>query len=86
VGNPGPGEPQPPWARQWAEQWKSAGPALAAERRRRLAGLTTEAAAAAVKAVLDLSATVSPSPGRRATSGFVQQQALFLRVREQAGR
>ena len=63
------------------EQWRSAGPALDAERRERLARLEGERAAAAVDAVLDLAAHAPRSPARRSTSGLIEQQALFARAR-----
>ncbi len=71
---------QPAWARQWLAQWRGAGEALAAERKRSLASLRGDRAAEAVGLVLDLSTKVPASPRRRATSGLVQQQALFLRA------
>jgi len=66
-------------ARAWASQWAEAAEPLAAERRRSLAALTESEAAAAAVALLDLGATLPPDPARRATSGFVQQQAQFHR-------
>lgn len=76
----------PTWAAEWLAQWASAGPALEAERRARLAGLSGERAAAAVSAVLDLATTVPPHPERRATSGLVEQQALFAKTRRTGAR
>jgi hypothetical protein len=68
-------------ARHWLEQWTSAGPALAALRRRTLRNLSESQALAASDAVLSL-ATLSPlSPRRRTHSGLVTQQALFHRHR-----
>ena len=63
----------------WAAQWRSAAKALAEERRASLAALTDSEAAAASVALLDLGASLPPDPARRATSGFVEQQALFHR-------
>ncbi len=68
-------------ALRWLEQWTSAGPALAKVRKQSLRTLTESQALAASEAVLSL-ATLSPvSPGRRAHSGLVTQQALFHRHR-----
>ena len=65
--------------REWMRQWKEAGPALAAQRRRELAHLSDERALAASEALLSL-VTLSPSsPWRRHWSGLVEQQALFHR-------
>jgi hypothetical protein len=66
-------------ARAWAKQWAGAAKALADERRASLAALTESEAAAASVALLDLGASLPPDPARRATSGFVEQQALFHR-------
>jgi hypothetical protein len=67
--------------RSWVDQWAEAAEALAAERRASLAALTESEAAAAAVALLDLGAVLPPDPKRRATSGFVEQQAEFHRRR-----
>jgi protein-disulfide isomerase-like protein with CxxC motif len=65
--------------REWARQWKEAGPALAAERRKELRHLSDERALAASEALLSLVIPSTLSPRRRRWSGLVEQQALFHR-------
>jgi len=69
--------PAPTWQKQWLEQWKSAGVELALERERALRDMTDEQALAASEAVLALADPSKMNPGRRNTSGLVEQQALF---------
>jgi len=65
--------------REWARQWKEAGPALAAQRRRELAHLSDARALAASEALLSLVTPATLSPRRRHRSGLAEQQALFHR-------
>jgi hypothetical protein len=67
--------------RRWAEQWREAGAALDAVRRRELRELTPERALAAMDALLSMGATTPLPAARVAFSGLVEQQALFLRLR-----
>ncbi len=67
-------------ANQWLRQWKSAGPALAEVRKRELRELTDEEALRASEAVLSIPAP-PVSPERWTTSGLVEQQAWFHRLR-----
>jgi hypothetical protein len=67
-------------ALQWLRQWESAGPALAEVRNRELRELTDAEALRASEVVLSI--PVSPvSPARWSSSGFVEQQVLFHRLR-----
>ncbi len=65
--------------REWLAQWKGAGPALAANRRRELMYLSDERALAASEALLSLVTMVTLAPKRLAWSGLVKQQNLFHR-------
>jgi len=65
--------------REWMRHWSHAGPALAANRREELLHLSDERALAASEALLSLVTTVSLSPHRLHSSGFVEQQAIFHR-------
>jgi hypothetical protein len=65
--------------RKWVQQWKEAGPALAARRHEELVHLSDERTLAASEALLSLVTTVALSPRRRHWSGLVEQQALLHR-------
>ena len=65
--------------REWLQQWKDAGLALAASRRDALLRLSDERALAASEALLSLVKTVTLNPRRFRWSGLVEQQALFHR-------
>lgn len=67
--------------REWMEQWRAAGPALARQRERELRALSDERALAAAEALLSLVGLVSLPQDRRLSSGLVAQQALFHRRR-----
>ncbi|MGH3755059.1 MAG: hypothetical protein ACRDRP_20660 [Pseudonocardiaceae bacterium] len=58
-------------------QWRAAGPALAAVRRRELRALSEAEALGAVLALLDLAADLPPKSGG---SGLVEQQRYFARA------
>ena len=63
----------------WAEQWRAAAAALAAQRRAELRSLTHERALAAADALLALAQPERLSPQRRRHSGLVEQQAVLHR-------
>ena len=71
--------PEAATQREWLRQWNDATPALAANRREELLRLSDERALAASEALLSLVTTVSLSPHRLHSSGFVEQQAIFHR-------
>jgi len=71
--------PEAATQREWLRQWNDATPALAANRREELLHLSDERALAASEALLSLVTTVSLSPHRLHSSGFVEQQAFFHR-------
>lgn len=71
--------PEAATQREWLRQWNDAAPALAANRREELLHLSDERALAASEALLSLVTTVSLSPHRLHSSGFVEQQAIFHR-------
>jgi|MudIll2142460700_1097286.scaffolds.fasta_scaffold95608_2 hypothetical protein len=71
--------PEAATQREWLRQWNDATPALAANRREELLHLSDERALAASEALLSLVTTVSLSPHRLHSSGFVEQQAIFHR-------
>ncbi len=63
------------------EQWRAAGIALAKQRKLELRSLTDEQALAAADALLSLADPGRLPEQRRVTSGLVEQQALFHRLR-----
>lgn len=68
-------------AETWMRQWRSAGPALARQRRRELRDLSPDAALALIDALLSLGASLPLHPDRERHSGLVEQQAIFSRAR-----
>jgi len=66
--------------KHWAQTWTSAGNALDALRRRELAAMTDDDVRRAI-ADLFTDAPMSDLPPRT-TSGLVEQQRLFARLRE----
>ncbi|MFN7986779.1 MAG: hypothetical protein U0529_04845 [Thermoanaerobaculia bacterium] len=68
-------------AAAWMEQWRSAGPALEAVRKRELRALTDEEALAAADELLSLALPGPSAPERLASHGLVIQQALLHRRR-----
>ena len=68
--------------KRWAQTWESAGKALEALRRGELAAMTDDDVR---RAIADLF-TDAPMPGlpARTTSGLVEQQRLFSRLRKPA--
>lgn len=68
--------------RRWAQAWESAGAALSALRRGELASMTDDDAR---RAIADLfNGTSMPDMPPRLTSGLVEQQRLFRRLRKPA--
>ena len=65
----------------WMEQWRSAGVALAEQRRIELRSLSTGAALSATEALLSLADPRNIPERRRSGSGLVEQQALLHRSR-----
>lgn len=63
----------------WIEQWRSAGPALAEQRRIELQEMSDQAALAASENLLSLVTSFPLDDSRRRWSGLVEQQALFHR-------
>lgn len=66
--------------RTWVERWGAAGTALDEQRRRELRDMTPGQALAASDALLSIGATAYRPPAREATSGLVEQQALFQKL------
>lgn len=66
-------------ARRVVGQWRDAGAALAAVRRREVAALTDAQALAATLDLLEMADALPP----RTSSGLVEQQRLFARARPQ---
>ena len=67
--------------RAWARTWQATGEALEAIRRAELRALTPEKALQATDNLLSLGAGLPLSAERRRTSGLVEQQRLFARLR-----
>jgi hypothetical protein len=67
--------------RAWARSWQETGRALEAIRRAELRALTPEKALRATDNLLSLGAELALSAERRRTSGLVEQQRLFARLR-----
>jgi hypothetical protein len=65
----------------WARTWQATGEALEAIRRAELRALTPEKALRATDNLLSLGAGTPLSAERRCTSGLVEQQRLFARLR-----
>ncbi len=65
----------------WARTWQETGRALEAIRRSELRALTPERALRATDDLLGLGAEMTLSAERRRTSGLVEQQRLFVRLR-----
>ncbi len=65
----------------WARTWQETGRALEAIRRSELRALTPERALRATDDLLGLGAEMALSAERRRTSGLVEQQRLFVRLR-----
>jgi len=65
----------------WAQTWQATGKALEAIRRAELRALTPEKALQATDNLLSLGAGLPLSAERRRTSGLVEQQQLFARLR-----
>jgi hypothetical protein len=65
--------------RRWIAQWQAARAALRAQRANELAAMSDEQALAAADALLTVASSSGLSPAARASSGLVQQQALFHR-------
>lgn len=63
----------------WLRQWRAAGPALEAVRRRELRALSDEQALAATEALLSMAHLAPLPPERLLSSGLVTQQALLHR-------
>jgi len=67
--------------RAWARTWQATGEELAAVRRSELRALTPQKALRAADNLLSLGAATPVSAARRLTSGLVEQQLLFARLR-----
>jgi len=65
--------------RRWIAQWQAARAALRAQRATELAALSDDQALEAADALLTVASSVGLPPAARASSGLVQQQALFHR-------
>ena len=65
----------------WARTWQATGEALETIRRAELRALTPEKALRATDNLLSLGAGVPLSAERRRSSGLVEQQRLFARLR-----
>jgi hypothetical protein len=65
----------------WARAWQATGEALEVLRRAELRALTPEKALQATDNLLSLGAGLPLSAERRRTSGLVEQQRLFSRLR-----
>ena len=71
----------PPYATVWMQQWRAAGPALAAHRRRELGALTDAEALAAAHDLLAAAPPCSPRDPRWHTSALIELQRLLHRAR-----
>ena len=69
-----------PELERWAATWESAGEALAALRARELAAMTDDDARRAIADLFDDASW--PDAPVRVTSGLVEQQRLFARLRK----
>jgi len=68
-------------ARKWAANWNRAGRALERIRRRELRALTTRQVQAAMRQLSDVFEDALRRFPPRETSGLVEQQAWFMRLR-----
>lgn len=68
--------------KRWAETWERAGRALAALRRRELQAMTDDDVRRAISELFG--GAMLPSLPPRTTSGLVEQQRLFARLRKPA--
>ena len=66
--------------KEYVEYWNRVGPMLTARRHQELRGMTDESTARAFHALASLVDDLSNGTVRM-TSGFVEQQQLFLRMR-----
>jgi hypothetical protein len=68
--------------KRWIETWREAGPLLEEIRQKELAAMTEDEARRASEALLSLAdAEMYVPPDRRRSSGLVEQQRLFGRLR-----
>ncbi|HVO11948.1 MAG TPA: hypothetical protein VMX54_14510 [Vicinamibacteria bacterium] len=67
--------------RLWARTWQETGEALVAVRYAELRAMTSEQALQATERLLSLGAQTPLSTERRGSSGLVEQQTLFARLR-----
>jgi hypothetical protein len=67
----------------WVEHWKRIGPVLERVRHDELRAMSEEASARAFVSLSEF-ALDAPHPTPRLTSGFVEQQRLFLKLRRHA--
>ncbi len=70
-------DPECELLRQWAERWQRAGRELEEIRRREIESVDTQEA---VRQIFGSGEPLDPGP-RRTTSGLVEQQAWFARLR-----
>ena len=75
-------EPKPEEMERWVRQWQQAGKALEAQKRQELSALTDACALEMTETLLELSEGAYISPRRRKTSGLVEQQAIFQKLRK----
>ncbi|HZZ27406.1 MAG TPA: hypothetical protein VFE46_05300 [Pirellulales bacterium] len=68
--------------RQWVENWKRVGPLLEKIRHEELRALTDDDVVRAFESLSGLLADLPPRPPR-ASSGFIEQQRLFQKLRSQ---
>jgi hypothetical protein len=66
--------------RRWVETWRRAGPELEEIRRREIEATDTQEA---IRQIFGDGGLIDPSPAS-ATSGLVEQQALFARLRRKS--
>ena len=67
--------------RAWQRQWAAAGPALDSVRRSELRALTDAQALAAIERIFAVESPTPLSKEREQTSGLVEQQRLFSRLK-----
>ena len=66
--------------RRWVAQWRIAATELPKQKARELRALTEKQAIDDANMLLDLKADAWSPPGRKLSSGFVDQQRLFARL------
>ena len=66
-------------ARKWVEHWQRVGPLLEKLKNDELRAMSARESAFALEAVAELATEVN-APPLRTTSGFVEQQRLFLKL------